>query len=232
MFLILQIAILPAYILNMKPPSTCRQVATLDDQKMNTQEINAIWKDFRDGLLKFIQLKVADETLAHDILQDVFLKLIVAREEKKEIRNMQSWLFQVSRNTIHDHFRKHGKANQQKVPAMQVHEAQIDSGISGCICDLTGFIIQHYLAEPYATALFMSDIENIPQKEIAQRLGLSLSGAKSRVQRGRKMLKELILKCVEITFNQQGEVVDFQLKPNCTLPRALEQEIEKNKIMI
>lgn len=198
-----------------------------NDKKMSGQEINTIWNNFRSILIKFIQSKVSDENLAKDILQDVFLKLVVAEKEGKEIRNVQAWLFQVSRNTINDHFRELQKSPEKEV---MITDSLTENQLNGCVCDLTGFVIKHYLPEIYGRPLIMSDIEKIPQKDIAQELGISLSGAKSRIQRGRKMLKELILKCVEITYNRQGEVSDFRLKANCELPGELILELEKNKI--
>lgn len=194
---------------------------------MSNQEINSIWNNFRSILIKFIQSKVSDENLAKDILQDVFLKLVVAEKEGKEIRNIQAWLFQVTRNTINDHFRKLQKSPEKEV---MITDSLTESQLNGCVCDLINFVIKHYLPETYGRPLIMSDIERIPQKDIAQELGISLSGAKSRIQRGRKMLKELILECVEVTYNRKGEVSDFRLKTNCELPGDLIRELEKNKI--
>jgi RNA polymerase sigma-70 factor, ECF subfamily len=46
-------------------------------------------------------------------------------------------------------------------------------------------------------------------------LGISLSGAKSRVQRARKKLKELLLECCHFEFDRYGTVFDYHPK-NCT----------------
>jgi RNA polymerase sigma-70 factor (ECF subfamily) len=44
--------------------------------------------------------------------------------------------------------------------------------------------------------------------ELAKRLGISVSGAKSRVQRGRQQLKEMLLECCEFEFDRRGRVYD------------------------
>lgn len=49
-------------------------------------------------------------------------------------------------------------------------------------------------------------------KEVTEELNISVSGAKSRVQRGRKMIKETILKCCEVNTDKYGNIVDY--KPN------------------
>lgn len=196
-------------------------------QTLSTGDITEIWENYRNNLLQFILSKTDDEALANDILQDVFLKLMLAKKKEKEIHNLQSWLYQVSRNTISDHYRKYYKDRPKEELSLDKNQ---DAGLNGCICDITGFVIQRYLPEEYAHPLFMSDIENMPQKEIAAKLGLSLSGAKSRIQRGRKMLKALILKCVDVSLNQKGQISEFQLKESCELPAELRQELENKNI--
>lgn len=196
---------------------------------MNSQDFTLIWNNFQDAIGNFIKSKVSDEDHVKDIQQDVFLKFIQAKEEGKKIRNIQQWLFQVTRNTISDHFRKHYKVNKVELDHLELETERV---VDGCVCDITGFIIKNYLPSEYATPLYLSDIEKMPQTEIAKKLKLSISGAKSRIQRGRKMLKDLIIKCVIIDYNNKGEVVNFQLKPTCKLPEELENEMKKYKISI
>ena len=68
------------------------------------------------------------------------------------------------------------------------------------------------LPEKYKQAIIMADIENIPQKEIAKRLNISYSCAKSRVQRGRELLKSSYNQCCEISTDIYGDVIDYKAK--------------------
>jgi RNA polymerase sigma-70 factor (ECF subfamily) len=52
------------------------------------------------------------------------------------------------------------------------------------------------------------------QQEVADRLGLSLSGAKSRIQRGRAMLKDVLDLCCRFEFDRQGGIVNCDPKPD------------------
>ena len=56
------------------------------------------------------------------------------------------------------------------------------------------------------------EFEEISQKALAERLGLSLSGAKSRVQRGRVKLRELLLGCCHVDFDRRGNIIDYRRK--------------------
>ena len=68
------------------------------------------------------------------------------------------------------------------------------------------------LEEHYRQALMMSEMEGLTQKEVAKKEGLSLSGAKSRVQRGREMVKEMLLDCCRFEFDHRGSVMDHECK--------------------
>jgi DNA-directed RNA polymerase specialized sigma subunit, sigma24 homolog len=76
------------------------------------------------------------------------------------------------------------------------------------------------LPEKYRKAIVLTDIERLTQKEMAEKLGLSSSGAKSRVQRSRKKLKEMLLECCHFEFDRSGNITEYQLKeqnsPCCT----------------
>ncbi|QTD36451.1 sigma-70 family RNA polymerase sigma factor [Polaribacter batillariae] len=180
-----------------------------------------IWDKHKSHLLNFIKTKMDDENIAEDVLQEVNLKLIENLNRKTEIKNYKTWIFQVARNTIADYYRKNKRYSE-----LPINESEITNS-STCFCDLTGFVIQTYLPEKYSRPLFLSDIEQKPQQEIAEILNLSLTATKSRIQRGRKKLKELVNKCIDISYNNKGQVSDFQLKNNCELPQELKNEMAR-----
>ncbi len=65
------------------------------------------------------------------------------------------------------------------------------------------------------TAITLSEFEGLRQKEVAMTLGLSVSGAKSRIQRGRKMLKELLLECCHFELDSRGRIMDYEADTDC-----------------
>jgi RNA polymerase sigma-70 factor (ECF subfamily) len=68
------------------------------------------------------------------------------------------------------------------------------------------------LAPNYRDALLITEFQNISQKELAQKLNISYSGAKSRVQRGKEKLKELILNCCLVQTDTYGNVLNGEDK--------------------
>ena len=76
------------------------------------------------------------------------------------------------------------------------------------------------LPSPYREAVTLVDLEGIPQKEAALRAGLSLSGMKSRVQRGRQALEQLVHDCCQIELDATGRIMDYQLRGQSADRRA------------
>ena len=186
-----------------------------------------IWTRFKDQLLNFIRLRVSNKDLAEDILQEVGLKLVDNLNRAVEIKNPKSWLFQVARNTVADYYRANNKYSE-----LSINQTETTGNSGTCLCDLSGFIIQTYLPEKYGQPLYLSDIEQKPQQEIAEILNLSLTATKSRIQRGRKKLKELLSECIDISYNQKGQVSDFHLKNTCELPPELKNEMERLNLIL
>ena len=195
--------------------------------KMKKMEFNTIWEEFKNPVENFIKIEINDVGAVDDILQEVSIKLLDNINRKTKINNYQTWIFQVTRNTISDYYRQKKKQSRY-LPA----STDMTSATNNCVCDLSDFVIKNYLPEKYGTPLYLSDIEKIPQKEISKILNLTLTATKSRIQRGRKKLKELILECVDLSYNSRGQITGYKLKDNCNLPPELVIEIEKLKLML
>jgi len=69
------------------------------------------------------------------------------------------------------------------------------------------------LAPEDREAITLCDIEGMSQKDYAARLGLTLPGAKSRVQRARARLKLRLTVACQVTFDASGEVCCFVPRP-------------------
>jgi RNA polymerase sigma-70 factor (ECF subfamily) len=82
------------------------------------------------------------------------------------------------------------------------------------------------LPEEYAIPLFMYDLEEFDQKTISEKLNLSLSNTKARIQRGRVKLKERFLECCNVGFDDKGEMISFDIKPQCKELQAEKKRLE------
>ena len=176
-----------------------------------------IWRDYRTKLQGFIHSRVSDPSAAEDILQDVFLRTHSNLKNLKQEQKLQSWIFGIARNAIVDHYRQQRpmEAIPENLQASEEGEAVAHQELVACLEPMI-----QALPEPYRQALQLAEIEGLPQKELAARENISLSGAKSRVQRGRAMVKEMLLDCCHLEFDQNGKVVDYERNQGACTPKC------------
>lgn len=171
-----------------------------------------IWEDFSVELQKFIARRISDKHDAEDILQEVFCKIHDHFLELKDTRKIHAWVYQITRNTIIDYYRTRRSLVQiENLPDLDLNKDFVNSEVYRelGIC-LKGMIQK--LPEKYKVAIILTEFERLPQKELAKQLGLSVSGAKTRVQRARNKLRELMLTCCQIEYDRCGRIADFTHK--------------------
>jgi RNA polymerase sigma-70 factor (ECF subfamily) len=192
---------------------------------MDDCNIFEIWEEYKSSLSGYIKKRVTDEDDAKDILQDVLLKSYQYCSKGRTVIYLKSWLYKITQNSIIDY---HKKAIKNISISFDVVEANSEKSILGEASDYIKVLLK-LLPDHYATPLYMSDIDGIDQKTIAENLGLTLPNIKSRIQRARVKLKEKFLECCVVSFGESGEMVSFDIKPECTALKEEQARIE-NKV--
>ena len=167
-----------------------------------------IWRELSDRLRQFIWSKVASHADADDILQQVFLRIHQKLGDLGQSDRLEPWVFQIARNAIVDHYRSKRWTGVDDAMPLQ-HETNKDSDqnlnaeIAGCVAALIA-----HLPEDQRRAVTMYELLELSQKEIAAQESISVSGAKSRIQRGRKALIEKLHECCQFNLDRRGNVID------------------------
>ena len=176
--------------------------------------LERVWTDVASKLRGYIRTRVRDHAAAEDILQDVFLKAHRRVGQLRAPEKLEGWLFLIARNAVVDHYRK--TKPMEKLPVDIVAEVeQPEFEKSDELRTVFRRMIEE-LPAPYGEALVLTEFEALTQKQLAERLGISLSGAKSRVQRGREKLKEALLECCQFEFDRRGQIIECTPKnENC-----------------
>jgi len=178
---------------------------------MSKGSTEAVWTRFSDRLRGFIATRVRDQADIEDILQEVFAKIHAGLVGLKETEKLEAWLFQVARRAILDHFRSRaGKRRTSELPE-DVAEETAGATISKVVASWLDPMMA-LLSDEDREALRCSDLEGLTQKELAALLGLSVTGAKSRVQRARQRLKEVLLDCCYVEMDRCGNAIDYTRK--------------------
>jgi len=178
------------------------------------KKLEKIWQDFNESLLKYINSKVSSTEEAEDILQNVFIKIYKNINSLNDEKKVKSWVYTITRNTIYDYYKQNNSKivefDDSLMNIANENDDQYLSEISSCI-----FTMIWSLPQKYAEALLRVDVEWLSQKELAKNLNISIPWAKSRVQRGRKILKEIFLWCCELEINKYGKITDINQSKKC-----------------
>jgi len=177
------------------------------------ESIEQVWQEYHHKLLAFIRSRVGDVSIADDILQDVFIRIHSRIDTLKDTSKLQSWIYQIARNAVIDHYRAR-KSTEGLPESVSLPETDPGDGppedIDSCVQSMIRQLPDHY-----REAVMLSEIEGLTQKEVAERQGVSVSGAKTRVQRGRARMKEMLLDCCRFEFDRRGRVIDYERRPKC-----------------
>lgn len=173
--------------------------------------VEQAWTTFHIPLLQFVRRRVSDEASAEDIVQDVFLKVHTHIDTLSDSSKLQSWLYQLTRNAVIDHYRRTRLtvAVSDEIPAF-VQEDENDA-VARLTPAVTAMVAE--LPDIYREALRLTEYEGLTQKELAERLGISVSGSKSRVQRARQMLRQMLLDCCHFELDRRNAIISYQ--PHC-----------------
>jgi RNA polymerase sigma-70 factor (ECF subfamily) len=138
---------------------------------------------------------------------------------------LSPWVYRIARNAIVDHARAR-KPTGDGEDAVAWDEDE-DDAAQDVARALALFVTA--LPSPYREAITLTELEGRTQREAAEMVGISLSGMKSRVQRGRARLRAMLESCCEIALDVRGRVIecapraDAELPEGCCCPSAQKQ---------
>lgn len=187
----------------MPPPPS--RIAVAETVELTTSEL-------RSAVRRFIGRRLLDPATADDLTQEVFIKVQKHVGKVRDPRRIMGWVIQVARTTVADYFRRargtepirerHQEADAVRPGALDREESRLRE-------DLAAYIrsVVQSLPAPYRDALVLTEFDGLTQVELARRLGLSVSAAKSRVQRARAMVRENLERCCDFELDHYGAVM-------------------------
>ena len=188
--------------MNQSPASAVPLVGPLEDR----------WTETLDRLRAFVTVRVGDEEAAADITQDVLVRSI-ASGALARVDNPTAWLYRSAHNAVIDHYRtrrRHDPLDRRtdrspdNVPEDDWPNAATRE-LARCLQPLI-----HELAPIYRDAVTHVDLDGQTHQQAADQLGITVSGMKSRVQRGRRQLRDMLTGCCAVHLDRMGAVADYQ----------------------
>jgi RNA polymerase sigma-70 factor (ECF subfamily) len=178
--------------------------------------VTPVYLALRDGIRRFVARRVRPEHV-DDLVQDVLLRMHERAGDLHDEARLPGWAFRVAQSVVADHHRRKrpevpgggaGELGDGEEPADDARDDE-----TGNVNEIVAGWLRPMLAllpAEYEEAVELVDVEGLSQKAYAERVGLSLSGAKSRVQRGRRMLEEIVRACCDLETDARGNVIGYE----------------------
>ncbi|QEG23005.1 RNA polymerase sigma factor SigZ [Mariniblastus fucicola] len=166
-----------------------------------------IWLLLGEQLKSFFVVRVRDHQTAEDLLQETFVRIHAKLDTVADVQRIRPWIFQIARNLLADHYRAKSKEAArlaELVEAAPDHEQQLEDVVIGWLPRML-----ELLPDKYREAVELYKLQGMSQQEIADRLNISLSGVKSRVQRGRSKLKDVLYDCCSFEHDRRGDLISI-----------------------
>jgi RNA polymerase sigma-70 factor (ECF subfamily) len=181
-----------------------------------TIDLETLWHQYCCRLEAFIRSRVSDEGDVEDLLQEIFIRIHTHLSRLRDLSKLESWIYQITRNAIIDYYRLRRPTVELSESLPIEDEFEQDDATARLALSL-GSVIEE-LPAPYRQALILTEYQGLNQRQLADRLGISFSGAKTRVQRARHMLRDMLLTCCHFELDRRGAIIDFYQRCCCCNP--------------
>ncbi|KUI01999.1 sigma-70 family RNA polymerase sigma factor [Mycobacterium sp. IS-3022] len=183
------------------------------------QPTDQMWRDILPQLQTFVRRRIADPNRADDLLADILLRIHQNVGALNDEEKLPNWALRIARNAIVDEYRRAGRNREHPVSTLSERSdpALTDDDEPAALHELSACLRPLLAGLPVEQrmAVEMIDLDGVSQAEAAQRAEVSLSGMKSRVQRGRRRLAELLGQCCALTLDARGMPMDYEPPPGC-----------------
>ena len=180
-----------------------------------------MWREVIAQLRAFVRRRIADPDRVEDLVAEILLRIHQNLGSVDDQEKLTHWVSRVARNAVIDEYRRAGRAREQLVEAFEETAAEEPGDDaddrSAVLAELTRCLrpLLAGLPPEQRRAVQMIDLEGLPQAAAARRESVSLSGMKSRVQRGRRRLAELLGQCCTLTLDARGVPMDYARRTDC-----------------
>jgi RNA polymerase sigma-70 factor (ECF subfamily) len=180
----------------------------------------------RTTIRSVVLARVRDSALADDLTQETLIRMQSRLHSLKSVDRLHPWVRQIARNVIADHYRRTRETeafeenkHDASLTSMEAIPGVEDEGLSQELSEYVRSVVDQ-LPPLYREAIRLTEFQRVPQVELARRLGLSISAAKSRVQRGRAMVRKEIERCCRWETDRYGKILEVEPRSACACQQA------------
>ena len=180
-------------------------------------EARGAWAELESRLRPYIARRVAPGDV-DDLVQEVFMRIHRGLDGLEDGDRFGPWVYRIAANVLTDHHRRQARRRQHACASAAGAAADdgdelLQQGLEMCMA--------HFIARlppRYREAISLTELEGVTQSRAAAMVGITLSGMKSRVQRGRAQLRAMFASCCEVSSDGRGRVMSCDAKPPSDIP--------------
>ena len=140
-------------------------------------------------LERFVKFRVGNHPDAEDLLQEVLAAAYRNRDTVSSEAAFKPWILGIARNKCNDYFR--AKAKRMEIPLESLDETALTVGLHGVTAKTVVSETLEALGDTDRQILYLSYFKDLPQAEIAARLGIPVGTVKSRLFHAKQQFKAL-----------------------------------------
>ena len=178
-----------------------------------------LWEELHGNLRAFISRRVRNQSDVDALVQRVLLQIVKGLGSLRDAERLHAWVYRTARNVIVDHYRSAtvrrevagGGAEDLALADGADTQAPSEDDERAALQELAACMIPmvRQLPPTYQEAITLVDLKGVNHADAAERAGVSISGMKSRVQRGRKQLKAVLEECCRVHLDRRGTIVAY-----------------------
>lgn len=180
---------------------------------MIPNEARGAWQELEARLRPYVARRVASPADIDDVIQEVFTRMHRGLASLRDGERFGGWVYAIAARAIADHARSRARHPIAAAPVVEAaaderegsHDEELQEGLAECVA-----LFVARLPSPYREAVTLTELQGLSQREAAGLLGISVSGMKSRVQRGREKIRAMFEECCEISLDCRGRVAQCE----------------------
>jgi RNA polymerase sigma-70 factor (ECF subfamily) len=180
-------------------------------------EARGAWREIEAKLRPYVARRVPGADV-DDVVQETFVRVYRGLPKLSAEERFGAWVYRIAAHTVADHLRARGRhpvAGEVSDPdAFEPRAGDSEGGAEPDLSECVALFVAR-LPSPYREAVTLTELQGLGQKEAAEMLGVSLSGMKSRVQRGRERIRRMFEECCEIAVDCRGRVTECTPRTSC-----------------
>lgn len=178
------------------------------DKAMDTG-LKALYETAAQPMLRFFVYKGTSGDDAKDILQETFIKIVRSAGSFSGEGSAKAWIWQIARNCLTDHQRKHGSLANHETAVNDEQWAHLEettpdptsascgTGMSVDECVAAG-LDAFSIREPERTHALMLQMDGLSIDEIGHRIGRAMPATKEYLSQCKKKLQPFIAHCTDL----------------------------------